>query len=638
MSANAWEPGGFPALTTDLYQLTMTQAYYAEGLTGEAVFDLFVRRLPPSRNYLVACGLESVLDLLENVRFEGGDLEYLSGLGRFTPEFIAKLADFRFEGDVYAMPEGTVFFANEPVVEVVAPLPQAQLVETYLLNQITFQSAAASKCTRVVAAAGDRQVVDFGLRRVHGVEGGISAARAFYIAGAAGTSNVMAGRLFGIPVAGTMAHSYITAHNDELAAFRAFTERNAETVLLVDTYDTLRGVENVVRLAGEQGGDFNVSAIRLDSGDIGELAKKSRGILDEGGLNGVSIFASGGLDEHEIDALLREGAPIDGFGVGTKMGVSADAPYLDTVYKLVAYEGEGRMKLSTDKQTLPHRKQVFREYESELMVSDTVGLHDERLPGEPLLKQVMARGRRTDAGRDDLEAARRRAKSEIEALPEYLRGIAPSDGPYEISIMRTTGGRDRGPRIVAGAEPEGLTGRVSAPRGGGSAGRAYTGGVRSGWSDRSSWRKSRMRRASESLQLKTQSAVDGQGMAGHKGGFVRNEIADAGGNVSRSPSAKKRMVSLGKQRLFVIFPPCAIPDFGDDQPGADCVCPDAVGTVVERHAPGDSDNRVLAGVVDCGIVRGEESVNGRDVDDGPAAHSTHVRKSRFTGEGQCPAP
>ncbi|MCY3801279.1 MAG: nicotinate phosphoribosyltransferase [Chloroflexi bacterium] len=434
MPVRAWEPGGFPALTTDLYQLTMTQAYYAEGLTGEAVFDLFVRRLPPSRNYLVACGLESILDLLENVRFESGDLEYLSGLGRFTPEFVAKLADFRFEGDVYAMPEGTVFFSNEPVIEVVAPLPQAQLVETYLLNQLTFQSAVASKCARVVEAAGDRQVVDFGLRRVHGAEAGISAARAFYVAGASGTSNVMAGRLFGIPVAGTMAHSYITAHGDELAAFRAFTERNAETVLLVDTYDTLEGVKNVVRLARELGCDFNVSAIRLDSGDIGELAKRSRAILDEAGLSGVAIFASGGLDEHEIDSLLRNGAPIDGFGVGTKMGVSADAPYLDTVYKLAAYEGEGRMKLSTDKETLPYRKQVFREYDGGTLKSDTIGLHDERLPGRPLLKQVMEQGRHTDAGRDHLEAARRRANSQIEALPEYLRGLAPAGRPYEVSV------------------------------------------------------------------------------------------------------------------------------------------------------------------------------------------------------------
>ena len=434
MAANAWEPGGFPALTTDLYQLTMTQAYYAEGLNGQAVFDLFVRRLPPSRNYLVACGLASILDLLENVRFESGDLEYLSGLGRFTPEFIDRLADFRFEGDVYAMPEGTVFFPNEPVVEVVAPLPQAQLVETYLLNQMTFQTAAASKCARVVAAAGDRQVVDFGLRRVHGAEAGISAARAFHIAGASGTSNVMAGRLFQIPVAGTMAHSYITAHDDEPAAFRAFTERNAETVLLVDTYDTLEGVKNVVRLAGEQGSNFNVSAIRLDSGDVGELAKRSRAILDNAGLSGVAIFASGGLDENEIDSLLRDGAPIDGFGVGTKMGVSADAPYLDTVYKLVAYEGEGRMKLSAGKQTLPYRKQVFREYDGGTLKSDTVGLHHERLPGRPLLNQVMARGRRTDAGRDNLETARSRAKSQIEALPEYLRGLAPSGKAYEVSV------------------------------------------------------------------------------------------------------------------------------------------------------------------------------------------------------------
>ena len=434
MPAKARQPARFSALTTDLYQLTMAQAYYAEGLTGQAVFDLFVRRLPPNRNYLVACGLESALDLLETVRFESCDLEYLGGLGRFTPEFIAKLGDFRFEGDVYAMPEGTMFFPNEPVVEVVAPLPQAQLVETYLLNQITFQSAAASKCSRVVAAADGREIVDFGLRRVHGAEAGISAARAFYIAGASATSNVMAGRLFGIPVAGTMAHSYITAHDDEPAAFRAFTERNSDTVLLVDTYDTLQGVQNVVRLAKEQGRGFNVRAIRLDSGDLGDLARRSRAILDDAGLSGVAIFASGGLDEYEIDRLLSGGAPIDGFGVGTKMGVSADAPYLDTVYKLVAYEGEGRMKLSTDKQTLPYRKQVFREYGDATIKSDTVAIHDERLDGRPLLKHVMAQGRRTDAGRDDLETARRRAKSQIEALSRGLTGIAPSNMPYRVAV------------------------------------------------------------------------------------------------------------------------------------------------------------------------------------------------------------
>ncbi len=412
----------------------MAQAYHAEGLTGWAAFDLYARRLPSSRNYLVACGLDAVLDFLENVRFESCELEYLGGLGQFTPEFIATLSEFRFEGDVYAMSEGTVFFPDEPVVEVVAPLPQAQLVETFLLNQITYQSALASKCSRAVAAADGRGVVDFALRRTHGAEAGTRAARAFYMAGASATSNVMAGRLFGIPVAGTMAHSYITAHGDELKAFRAFTERNSDTVLLVDTYDTLKGVENVVRLAREQGCDFDVRAIRLDSGDLGELARRSRAILDAAGLTGVAIFASGGLDEYEIGRLLNEGAPIDSFGVGTKMGVSAEAPYLDTVYKLVDYGGEGRMKLSTGKQSLPYRKQVFREHDDGPIASDTVAIHDERLRGRPLLKHVMAQGRRTDHGRDDLETARRRAKSEIEALPDNLRRFTPAERPYQVAV------------------------------------------------------------------------------------------------------------------------------------------------------------------------------------------------------------
>ncbi len=412
----------------------MLQAYFAEGLTGSAVFDLYVRRLPTNRSYLIACGLESVLDYLEDFNFSDGDLEYLDSLGRFTRRFLEKLRGFRFEGDVYAMPEGTVFFAGEPVVEVVAPLPQAQLAETYLLNQITFQSMAASKGSRVVAAANGREVVDFGLRRTHGRDAGIKVARAFFIAGASATSNAMAGQLFGIPVAGTMAHSYITAHGNELAAFRAFATRYPATTLLVDTFDTAQGVRNVVQLADEQGSEFNVRAIRLDSGDLGELAAISRSILDEAGLNGVAIFASGGLDEYEIDRLVQGGAPIDGFGVGTKMGVSEDAPYLDTVYKLAAYDGDGRMKLSTDKQTLPYRKQVFRDSDDGTISSDTVAIYDERLPGNRLLEHVMANGRRTDAEHKDLETARRRASSQVGALPISLRGLGPSDPPYEVTV------------------------------------------------------------------------------------------------------------------------------------------------------------------------------------------------------------
>ena len=276
MPVDGRAPPNPPALLTDLYQLTMLQAYFSEGTTEAAVFDLFVRRLPEKRNYLVVCGIESVLDYLENIRFEADDIEYLARLGPFTPDFLDHLSSFRFGGDVYAMHEGTVFFADEPVVEVIAPLPQAQLVEKYLLNQITFQSVAATKASRVVTAARGRPVVDFGLRRMHGADAGIDAARSFYMAGVDATSNVLAGRIHGIPVSGTMAHSYIEAHGNELEAFRSFARSYADTVLLVDTYDTAGGIANVIRLADELGPDFKVRGVRLDSGYLASLAVSAR--------------------------------------------------------------------------------------------------------------------------------------------------------------------------------------------------------------------------------------------------------------------------------------------------------------------------------------------------------------------------
>ena len=425
-----------PALLTDLYQLTMLQAYFAEGMTETAVFDLFVRRLPEKRNYLVACGIESVLDYLENLRFESGDIEYLAQLGLFTHDFLDHLSSFRFGGDVYAMREGSVFFAGEPIIEVIAPLPQAQLVETYLLNQITFQSVAATKASRVVTAARDRPVVDFGLRRMHGADAGLDAARSFYVAGVDATSNVLAGRIHGIPVAGTMAHSYIEAHANELEAFRSFARSYAETVLLVDTYETAEGIANVIRLAHELGPEFNVRGVRLDSGDLAFLAASAREQLDAAGLNDVEIFASSSLDEYEIERLLDGGAPIDGFGVGTKMGVSEDAPYLDSVYKLVSFDGEGRMKLSPEKTTVPHCKQVFRNRRSETFTHDVIAMHDEKLPGDPLLRKVMKSGRRLDTGFNALGEARDRRENQVRSLPEEIRSIGPASQPYRIEMSR----------------------------------------------------------------------------------------------------------------------------------------------------------------------------------------------------------
>ncbi|HWO72109.1 MAG TPA: nicotinate phosphoribosyltransferase [Dehalococcoidia bacterium] len=419
------------ALFTDLYELTMLQAYFDEGLSGEAVFDLFVRRLPPQRQFLVACGLEPALEYLEGFRFAEEDLAYLESLGRFTPPFLRWLEGFRFTGDLWAMPEGTIAFAEEPLIEVVAPLPQAQVVETFLLNQITFGTLIASKAARAVLVSRGKRLIDFGSRRAHGTDAGLKAARALYLAGYDATSNVEAGRLYGIPVSGTMAHSYVQAHESELDAFRAFVRTYPDTVLLVDTYDTEEGVRTAVKLAREMG-DGTFRGIRLDSGDLAGLAKASRAILDEAGLHHVQVFVSGGLDERRIDSILSSGAPVEAFGVGTAAVVSSDAPALDTAYKLVEYEGRPRIKLSTEKSTLPGKKQVFRRFEGGRMREDVLALAEERLEGEPLLRQVMRGGRRTEAGRETLEQARERARTQIAALPDALRSLDAGGRPYEV--------------------------------------------------------------------------------------------------------------------------------------------------------------------------------------------------------------
>ncbi|MFP2962799.1 nicotinate phosphoribosyltransferase [Myxococcus sp. 1LA] len=327
------------ALLTDLYQLTMTEAYLEEGMWDEAVFSLFARRLPPRRNYLLAAGLEDALRYLEHLRFGAEALDWLAAQGRFSDRLLGWLERFRFSGDVDAVAEGTPVFPEEPLLEVRAPLPEAQLVETYLLNQVHFQTTVASKAVRVVTAAAGRHVMEFGLRRHHGTDAGLKAARATYLAGVDSTSNVLAGKRYGIPLAGTMAHSYVQAHDDELEAFRAFTRVHPNATLLVDTYDTLRGVQHVIRLARELGEDFQVTSIRLDSGDLLALSKAAREMLDEAGLEQVRVYASGGLDEDAVARLVARGAPIDSFGVGTAMGVSSDAPALDMAYKLVAYAG-----------------------------------------------------------------------------------------------------------------------------------------------------------------------------------------------------------------------------------------------------------------------------------------------------------
>lgn len=420
-------------LFVDLYELTMLQAYFREGMEGEAVFDLHVRSLPAERNFLVACGLDQLLTYLENLSFSAESLSHLETLGLFTAEFLDYLSRLRFTGSVRAVPEGTVVFAREPLIEVSAPIPQAQLVETYLLNQVTFQTLIACKGARAVLAARGRTLVDFGSRRAHGTDAGLKAARALYIAGYAATSNVLAGKMYGIPTAGTMAHSYIEAHETEEAAFRAFLQSYPETVLLVDTYDVEGAAELIARLAREPDG-IRIRGVRIDSGDLAGEANSVLRILDQAGLNDVQVFASGGLDEREIERLVASGAPIDAFGVGTTAVVSSDAPVLDSAYKLASYEGKLRMKLSKDKTTLPGSKQVFRRYENDKMSADVIGLADESPGGEPLLDEVMRAGRRTEAGRTTLDAARERARVQLTRLPDYLRSLEPAPEPFPVTL------------------------------------------------------------------------------------------------------------------------------------------------------------------------------------------------------------
>ncbi len=430
-----WVDDGSAALLTDLYELTMLQAYWREGMDREAVFSLYYRRLPDPRNYMLACGLEDALRYLESVSFSDDALDHLADRPEFEAGFVDWLADFRFTGDVRALPEGTPVFPYEPVLEVTAPMPEAQLAESFLMNQVHFQTVLASKAARVVEAADGRAAVDFGLRRMHGTDAAMKGARAYHVAGLDATSNVLAGRVYGVPVTGTMAHSYVQAHDDELEAFRAFAELYPETVLLVDTYDTLEGVRRVAELAEELGDDFRVRAIRLDSGDLAELAARAREILDGAGLGDVEIFVSGGLDEHRIAGLVEAGAPVDGFGVGTRMGVARDAPALDMAYKLVAYAGRGRLKLSSGKKILPGPKQVWRREEDGRAAGDVVGRAGEEIAGaRPLLVPVMEGGERLDAGRTDLEEARARARREIGRLPDRVRSLEPADPPYPVEV------------------------------------------------------------------------------------------------------------------------------------------------------------------------------------------------------------
>ena len=426
------------SLFTDLYELTMAQAYWKSGVTADACFSLFVRRLPTNRGYLVFAGLEDMLDVLNGLRFNEGDIAFLRSMGLFDEGFLEYLSGVRFTGCARAMPEATVFFANEPVLEVTAPVIEAQIVETLLLNLFNTHTMLATKAARVVEAADGRTVVDFAARRTQGIDAAIKLARAAYIAGFAGTSNVLAARRYGIPAVGTMAHSFITSFDSEIEAFSAYAASFPNnSTLLVDTYDTIQGIQNAIAVAKrmrEQGHELN--AVRLDSGDLLALSLEARAMLDAASMRNVQVLASGGLDEFQVDDLIRAGAAIDGFGVGTNVGTSADYPWLDCVYKMVEYDGKPTMKLSEDKETLVGAKQVFRCVDADGMYAgDVIGA-----AGEPvhdgagaLLSVVMRDGKRL-ADKQSLDELRRGCAREMDRLPAGIRRIRlPEEYPVMVS-------------------------------------------------------------------------------------------------------------------------------------------------------------------------------------------------------------
>jgi nicotinate phosphoribosyltransferase len=425
------------ALHTDLYELNMAASYLRRDMNRAATFSLFVRSLPASRGFLVAAGLEPCLDFLEGFGFDEDDLAYLRDGLDFPHDAIERFRSLRFDGEVWAIPEGRIVLADEPLMEITAPIAVAQLVETYLLNVVTFQTTIASKAARCRLAARDRQLVDFAFRRTQGADAAMAVARTTAMVGFAATSNVEAARRHDLRVAGTMAHSYVESFPSEADAFRAFAQDFPDrTTFLVDTYDTLNGVRTAIEVIRDLNLVGNLG-VRLDSGELESLSRQARVILDRAGLPDVRIFASGGLDELEVDRLVRAGAPIDAFGVGTRVGVSADAPYLDSVYKLVEFDGRPVLKLSEDKATEPGRKQVFRGPDG-----DTIGLRAEPPPerSEPMLLPVMLGGRRTGPPRG-LDVAHRLFEADLVRLPDEAKRLHDPRAPrpsLSPALMRLT--------------------------------------------------------------------------------------------------------------------------------------------------------------------------------------------------------
>jgi len=425
------------ALFTDLYELTMAASYYDHGMFEPATFSLFIRKYPTSRRYFISAGLADVLDYLKDLKFTSDDLNYLEETGLFKPGFLSYLEKFRFTGDVFAIPEGRLFFVNEPIIEITAPLIESQIVETFIINAINLQVMIATKASRCVHVAWPRKLVDFSLRRTHGIDAGMKVARASFIGGFEGTSNVLAGKIYGIPIFGTMAHSFVICFEKEVDAFRAFAQSFPENVvLLVDTYDTVSGTVKAAEVGREMAlKGQKLKGVRLDSGDIALLSRKVRKILKRTGLRETTIFASGAFDEYKIQRILDQAGDIDSFGVGTKMGVSADAPYLDMAYKLVKYAGRPVLKLSPEKITLASEKQIFRFTTSKgKLKRDIIGLREDKLEGgEPLLNRVMTRGK-VISEFSDLFRIQKIFLDEFSKLDFKLKSLEKKETEYRVNL------------------------------------------------------------------------------------------------------------------------------------------------------------------------------------------------------------
>jgi nicotinate phosphoribosyltransferase len=428
-------PSHNPALLTDLYELTMAGVYYRYKKFEPATFSLFIRKYPPNRGYFVNAGLEDVLEFLESFHFVQEDLDYLQTTKLFSQDFLHYLSGLRFTGHVFAIPEGRIFFKDEPILEITAPIIEAQLVESLVINFINLQVSIATKASRCVYAAKGRGLVDFSLRRTQGTDAALKVARSSYMAGFIGTSNVLAGKLYNLPIFGTMAHSFITSFEEEIDSFRAFAETFPDnTVLLIDTFDTISGARKTVEVAKEMSSKGQkLKGVRLDSGDMASLSQDARKIFEEEGLKDVSIFASGGFDEFKVADVLERGAAIDAFGIGTKMGVSADGPYTDIAYKLVQYDSRPVLKLSPGKKTLVAEKQVFRIRRRNRLYKDIIGLRDEKTEGEPLLKMVMKNGKREEPF-ESLNVIRERFQKEFDSLDNAHKALEnPALFPVELS-------------------------------------------------------------------------------------------------------------------------------------------------------------------------------------------------------------